>query len=71
MTKNANLDPSHLHLEPADRPSPTANAAVLQAALDILPDAGLDAVVTTGFMSSYWLGSIAWDALTGKAVPEE
>ncbi|WP_269436856.1 hypothetical protein [Arthrobacter gengyunqii] len=44
---------------------------MLQAALDILPDAGLDAVVTTGFMSSHWLGSIAWVALTGKAAPEE
>ena len=70
MTKNANLDPSQLHLEPADRPSPTANAAVLQAALDILPDAGLDAVVTAEFMSSHWLASFAWDALTSKAAPE-
>ena len=44
-----------------------ADAAVLRAGLDSLLDAGLDAVVTTEFMSSHWLASFAWDALSTRA----
>lgn len=44
-----------------------ANAALLRTTLDPLLDAGLDAVVTAEFMSSHWLASFAWDALTNKA----
>ena len=45
----------------------TADAATLRSALPPLLGAGLDAVVTTDFMSSHWLASFGWDALTSTA----
>ena len=42
-------------------------ADVLRAALAPLLGAGLDAVLTTEFMSSHWLASFAWDALGSAA----
>ncbi|XAS69104.1 DUF2891 family protein [Micrococcaceae bacterium Sec5.7] len=42
----------------------SAALAVLDAALDPLLTAGLNAVITEEFMSSHWLASFAWDALT-------
>jgi hypothetical protein len=44
--------------------SGTASAAVLRTALDPLLNTGLEAVVTAEFMSSHWLASFAWDALS-------
>ena len=48
----------------------TASAEALATALDPLLDAGLEAVVTEEFMSSHWLASFAWDALTGRDMLE-
>jgi hypothetical protein len=42
-------------------------AAVLRDAQDRLLDAGLAAVVTREYMSSHWLASFAWDALSAAA----
>ena len=41
-----------------------ASAEALAASVDPLLEAGLEAVVTTEFMSSHWLASFAWDALS-------
>ncbi|MET4059481.1 hypothetical protein ABIB35_001012 [Arthrobacter sp. UYP6] len=42
-------------------------AAALRVQLDPLLEAGLEAVVTTEFLSSHWLASFAWDALTSRS----
>lgn len=44
-----------------------STAALLTTAVSPLLNAGLDSVMTDEFMSSHWLASFAWDALTSAA----